>query len=111
MLNHFRSSNACGIVDPRCATFDNPFLQAPTQGIINTVNSLSYIINYFKEIGYMMKRMLMGLLLYLLAMMATAQPEDGPTKYFFPNGKVSSEGVLVNGKPEGYWRTYYDMGV
>jgi antitoxin component YwqK of YwqJK toxin-antitoxin module len=111
MLNHFRSSNACGIVDPRCATFDNPFLQAPTQGIINTVNSLSYIINYFKEIGYMMKRMLMGLLLYLLAMMATAQPEDGPTKYFFPNGKVSSEGVLVNGKPEGYWRTYYDTGV
>ena len=43
------------------------------------------------------------------ASVAPAQ-EDGPARYLYPNGQVSSEGVLVNGRPEGYWRTYYETG-
>lgn len=32
------------------------------------------------------------------------------TQFFYPNGKVSSEGLLENGKPNGYWKTYYEDG-
>jgi uncharacterized protein len=31
-------------------------------------------------------------------------------KYTYPNGAVSSEGMMVEGKPEGYWKTYYPDG-
>ncbi len=31
-------------------------------------------------------------------------------KYTYPNGVVSSEGTMVNGKPDGYWKTYYPDG-
>ena len=31
-------------------------------------------------------------------------------KYTYPNGVVSSEGNMVKGKPDGYWRTYYPDG-
>ncbi|MBN1598477.1 MAG: hypothetical protein JW894_09300 [Bacteroidales bacterium] len=30
---------------------------------------------------------------------------------YYPNGKVLSEGMLKNGKPEGYWKTYYTTGI
>lgn len=30
---------------------------------------------------------------------------------FYPNGQVSSEGIMKNEKPDGYWRTYYVTGV
>jgi len=36
---------------------------------------------------------------------------DGYTVYKYPNGTVSSEGVIRNGKPEGYWKSYYVTGV
>lgn len=83
-------------------------MQIPYPRIINSVNSLSYIINYFKE-EYMMKRGLWMVWMMVMWTAVQAQP-DGPTKYYFPNGRVSSEGVLINGKPEGYWRTYYESG-
>jgi uncharacterized protein len=31
-------------------------------------------------------------------------------KYTYPNGIVSSEGTMVSGQPDGYWRTYYSDG-
>src|ERR1035437_4724606 len=34
----------------------------------------------------------------------------GFTVFKYENGKVSSEGVLVNTKPDGYWKTYYENG-
>ncbi|HEX2934880.1 MAG TPA: hypothetical protein VHO72_05965 [Bacteroidales bacterium] len=40
-----------------------------------------------------------------------SQTENGLTKFYYPNGKVSSEGNMLNGKPEGYWKTYYVTGV
>ena len=36
---------------------------------------------------------------------------DGYNKFLYPNGQVSSEGLMKNGKPEGYWKTYYVTGV
>lgn len=37
--------------------------------------------------------------------------DDGPLKIYYPNGQVSSEGIIKNGKPDGYWKTYYVTGV
>lgn len=44
--------------------------------------------------------------LILLSNLAAAQP----TKFYYPNGTVSSEGMMVNGQPDGYWKTYFDDG-
>ncbi len=37
--------------------------------------------------------------------------QNGFTYFYYPNGKVSSEGVMRNGKPDGYWKTYYPSGI
>jgi len=34
-----------------------------------------------------------------------------PQVFYYENGKKSSEGFLRNGKPDGYWRTWYPSGV
>ena len=31
--------------------------------------------------------------------------------FYYPNGQKSSEGYLVEGKPDGYWKNYFDTGV
>lgn len=31
--------------------------------------------------------------------------------FYHPNGKVSSKGILIDGKPNGYWINYYDTGL
>src|SRR5262245_9181693 len=49
-------------------------------------------------------------ILLVVSISCFGQGEDGPKKYYFPNGQVSSEGTLVDGKPEGWWRTYYENG-
>src|SRR5581483_2997305 len=36
---------------------------------------------------------------------------EGPTQFKYPNGQVSSEGMIKNGKPDGYWKTYFENGV
>lgn len=38
-------------------------------------------------------------------------PENGFVQIFYPNDQVSSEGIMRDGKPDGYWRTYYVTGV
>jgi len=37
--------------------------------------------------------------------------ENGFVQIFYPNGQVSSEGMMRDGKPDGFWRTYYVTGV
>ncbi len=37
--------------------------------------------------------------------------ENGYNVLYYKNGKVSSEGMMKNGKPDGYWKTYYMTGV
>jgi antitoxin component YwqK of YwqJK toxin-antitoxin module len=36
--------------------------------------------------------------------------KDGFNQFFYPNGKLSSEGTLKNGKPDGYWKSYNETG-
>lgn len=64
--------------------------------------------------------MLRPRVLYLLFLMlgvgaskAMAQSTDSivPVKYNHANGRVSSEGQLLNGKPHGYWKNYYESGI
>jgi antitoxin component YwqK of YwqJK toxin-antitoxin module len=38
------------------------------------------------------------------------QPQNGYVKFYYPNGNISSEGLMVNGKPDGFWKTYYVSG-
>ncbi len=37
--------------------------------------------------------------------------EDGYQIFRYPNGNISSEGLIKNGKPEGFWKSYYVTGV
>ena len=32
-------------------------------------------------------------------------------QFFYTDGSVSSEGTMVNGHPDGYWKSYYENGV
>ncbi len=36
--------------------------------------------------------------------------KDGFSTFYYQNGKISSEGLLKNGKPDGYWRSFYEDG-
>lgn len=37
--------------------------------------------------------------------------QDSLVRYFHANGRLSSEGALMDGKPEGHWRNYYENGI
>ena len=37
--------------------------------------------------------------------------KDGYQIFKYPNGTVSSEGLIKNGKPEGFWKSYYVTGI
>ena len=52
------------------------------------------------------KKILILILLFVHASGLWAQY----VKYTYPSGVVSSEGNMVNGKPDGYWKTYYPDG-
>jgi antitoxin component YwqK of YwqJK toxin-antitoxin module len=39
------------------------------------------------------------------------QSQNGYVKFFYPNGRISSEGTMENGKPDKFWKTYYVNGV
>ncbi|MBK7681676.1 MAG: hypothetical protein IPJ26_03965 [Bacteroidetes bacterium] len=54
-----------------------------------------------------MKRIIF--LLLLLSSVVFGQV-DGPMKYYYASGKLSSEGNFKNGQPDGYWKSYYENG-
>lgn len=35
---------------------------------------------------------------------------DGFRQFFYPDGRLSSEGMIRDGKPDGYWKSYYPGG-
>src|SRR5665648_319545 len=37
--------------------------------------------------------------------------KDGYQIFRYPNGTISSEGLFKNGKPEGFWKSYYVTGI
>ena len=36
---------------------------------------------------------------------------NGLNTFYYPNGKISSEGMMRNGKEDGYWKSYYPTGI
>lgn len=76
--------------------------------VLNSMNRPYYYIYSF------IKRSIYSSIAWLLCtVLVLAQPdvlEDGPHKFYYPDGSVSSEGVMINGKPEGYWRNYHPNG-
>jgi uncharacterized protein len=62
-----------------------------------------------------MKKIVVFLFLVFLCKISSSQEKeslkDGYQVFKYPNGSVSSEGVIRNGKPEGLWKSFYVTGV
>lgn len=41
----------------------------------------------------------------------TSLNPNGYNRFFYPNKVLQSEGMLVNGKPEGIWKSYHENGI
>ncbi len=50
-------------------------------------------------------------LLILLLAISIADAQEGLTKFYHPNGKISAEGMMKNGQPVGVWKSYYPDGI
>ncbi|MBP5782526.1 MAG: hypothetical protein J6W04_03195, partial [Bacteroidales bacterium] len=59
-----------------------------------------------------MKKTILFLLFVIISYFAYNQDISSDfVQFFYPNGKVvSSEGFMVDGKPDGYWKSYYENG-
>jgi antitoxin component YwqK of YwqJK toxin-antitoxin module len=62
-----------------------------------------------------MKQISILIVFILISEIVSAQEneaiKDGYQVFKYPNGTVSSEGLFKNGKPEGFWKSYYVTGV
>jgi uncharacterized protein len=62
-----------------------------------------------------MKKIILITSLFLIFIVTSAQEneelKDGYQIFRYPNGAISSEGLIRNGKPEGFWKSYYVTGV
>jgi uncharacterized protein len=49
---------------------------------------------------------------FFLSLFSQAQitKPNGYNRYYYENGKISSEGYMRDGKADGYWKTYYKNG-
>jgi len=66
------------------------------------------------EFFFMYRFLKIILVLFPVAIFAqTAQNvnPNGYNKFYYDNGKVSSEGTMRDGKPDGYWKTYSQNGI
>lgn len=52
---------------------------------------------------------LLTLIAAMMPLLGRSQTEHKVFRY--ANDSISSEGTLVNGKPDGYWKTYYENGI
>lgn len=55
-------------------------------------------------------------LFFIQAGFLTAQEQqqlviNGKQVFYFPDGRISSEGTMRDGKPDGYWKTYNQEGI
>ncbi|MCF8227610.1 MAG: toxin-antitoxin system YwqK family antitoxin [Bacteroidales bacterium] len=59
----------------------------------------------------MFKKVLIILLsVWPVVIFSQEKPEGDYKVFYHENGKISSEGIMVNGKPDGYWKTYNEAG-
>ena len=59
-----------------------------------------------------MNKTVVAILLLCLCKFANSQElnPDGYNIFHYPNGNISSEGSMKNGKPDGFWINYYENG-
>ncbi len=48
--------------------------------------------------------------LFFYKIIAQSSVINGIAKYYYDNGKISSEGLMKDAKPDGYWKNYYKNG-
>jgi antitoxin component YwqK of YwqJK toxin-antitoxin module len=62
-----------------------------------------------------MKRIIILIFFILICKISISQEneslKDGYQVFKYPNGAVSSEGLIKNGKPEGFWKSFYVTGI
>jgi antitoxin component YwqK of YwqJK toxin-antitoxin module len=62
-----------------------------------------------------MKKSTIFVIVFLVCRLSPAQDnstlKDGYQQFKYPNGAVSSEGLIKNGKPEGFWKSYFVTGI
>ena len=79
--------------------------------VIPDMNMLTITINYLKNIYIL----LVCVYFFLFTLKINSQENTLDiqcisTQYFYPSGKLSSEGCLINGLPNGIWKSYYESG-
>jgi len=62
-----------------------------------------------------MKRITLFIVFIIFCKIGSAQEngtlKDGYQTFKYPNGTISSEGLIKNGRPEGFWKSYYVTGI
>jgi antitoxin component YwqK of YwqJK toxin-antitoxin module len=63
-----------------------------------------------------MKKINVSIIFILFCIIVSAQDQsnslnDGYKVFKYPNGSVSGEGLIKNGKPDGFWKSYYVTGI
>lgn len=62
-----------------------------------------------------MKHISILIVFIIICIIGTAQVnedlQDGYKIFKYPNGTVSGDGLIKNGKPEGFWKSYYVTGI
>jgi len=51
------------------------------------------------------------LMFFTVAYSQNTIQKNGFTKFYYPDGRISSEGILKNGVPDGYWKSYHENGL
>ncbi len=49
--------------------------------------------------------------LFLLFSFVILHSQSEYKKFYYPSGQLSSEGFMVNEKPDGFWKSYYPNGI
>jgi len=66
--------------------------------------------NCFRNIAFLLPVCLL-LTTNLFSQTNTKENPNGKNTFYYPNGKVSSEGMMRDGKPDGYWKAYHPTGM
>ncbi len=93
-------------VRPVLLTLENSIHQTSAAGTLHNMNTLLSSLLYLNKRNKVL--VLSTIVLCLLSFQSFAQEEY--TVYYFDNGKVSSEGYMLDGKPNNYWITYHPNG-
>ncbi|MFO7613809.1 MAG: toxin-antitoxin system YwqK family antitoxin [Bacteroidales bacterium] len=69
------------------------------------------MLNYIRSYGTILILFHLFQVSFLFAQEEIQVVSDGYQVFYYPDGKISSEGTMRNGKPDGYWKTYNEEGI